>query len=137
MFRAFSDSTRLRILNLLRHGELCVGDLVAALAESQPKVSRHLGYLKRAGLVETRRSGKWMYYSMACSETPFHKNLLACLSSCFADVPQIRADLRRAGIVRDSGGCCPDGPPDCLPVPVLNQEKRINPSGLLRRQGRK
>ena len=64
MFRAFSDPTRLRILHLLLDGELCVGDLVKILKVPQPTASRHLAYLRRAGLVATRRNGLWNYYAL-------------------------------------------------------------------------
>jgi ArsR family transcriptional regulator len=107
MFRAFSDRTRLRILHLLLGGELCVGDIVEVLRVPQPRTSRHLTYLRKAGLVEVRKSGLWSYYSLAEAETPFQEKLLECLSNCFRDVPEIRADQARAARVRKSGGCCP------------------------------
>jgi ArsR family transcriptional regulator len=62
VFRILSDPTRLRLLNLLRDGEVCVCDLTDTLRVVQPKVSRHLAQLKRIGLIEARREGKWMYY---------------------------------------------------------------------------
>ncbi len=66
VFSAFSDRTRLRVLNLLANeGELCVCDIMSVLKEPQSKVSRHLGYLRRSGLVEARRKGLWMYYSLS------------------------------------------------------------------------
>ncbi|MEP7077268.1 MAG: metalloregulator ArsR/SmtB family transcription factor [Acidobacteriota bacterium] len=61
-FLALSDGTRLRLLNLMRIGEVSVGYLSDELGQSQPKISRHLAYLRSAGLVETRRDGKWIYY---------------------------------------------------------------------------
>lgn len=64
-FMALADKTRLRLLNLMRDGEICVCFFTEALDESQPKVSRHLAYLRNAGLVEARRDGKWMHYSIA------------------------------------------------------------------------
>ena len=108
MFRAFSDRNRLRILCLLQGGELCVGDLVTVLQVPQPRASRHLAYLKKSGLVVSRKAGLWNYYSLAEPETAFHKNLLSCLGGCFRDVPEIKADEVRAGKVRKQGGCCPD-----------------------------
>ena len=107
MFRAFSDRTRLRILHLLLGGELCVGDIVEVLRVPQPRASRHLAYLRNASLVEVRKAGLWSYYSLAEAETPFQEKLLECLSNCFGDVPEIRADQARAERVRKSGGCCP------------------------------
>lgn len=64
VFLALSDATRLRILNLLGGGEVAVSDLVEVLNESQPKISRHLAYLRSAGLVSVRRDGKWIYYGL-------------------------------------------------------------------------
>ena len=92
MFRAFSDPTRLRILNLLSGGELCVCDIVCVLEMSQPKVSRHLAYLRRSGLVLARRQGLWMHYRLATPLGKFHNTLLTCLAECFADVPQLTLD---------------------------------------------
>jgi|GEM_PF-788308 len=107
MFRAFSDRTRLRILHLLQAGELCVGDIVDILGVPQPRVSRHLAYLRKAGLVLSRKAGLWSFYSLAPARTPFHQNLVNCLATCFRDVPEIKADHERAEKVRMSGGCCP------------------------------
>lgn len=64
-FQALGDSTRLRLLNLMGDEELCVCNFVDVLGQPQPKISRHLAYLRRAGIVETRRDGKWMYYRIA------------------------------------------------------------------------
>ena len=89
IFRAFSDRTRLRILCLLTGGEMCVGDLVKVLQVPQPTASRHLSYLRRAGLVETRKNGLWVHYRLASAKSAFHRNLLKCLGNCFHDVPEI------------------------------------------------
>jgi ArsR family transcriptional regulator len=67
-FKALSDETRLRIMKLLEHGELCVCDIVAAFDMSQPKVSFHLAALKSAGLVKDRKEGKWMHYRIDDSD---------------------------------------------------------------------
>jgi ArsR family transcriptional regulator, arsenate/arsenite/antimonite-responsive transcriptional repressor len=95
MFRACSDRTRLRILNLLLNGELCVCDIVNTLKVPQPTTSRHLAYLRRAGLVEARRDGLWMHYKLATPQSAFHKKLIDCLGSCFLDVPQLAQDKQR------------------------------------------
>ena len=108
MFRAFSDRTRLRILHLLMGGELCVGDIVEVLQVPQPRVSRHLGHLRKANLVAVRKSGLWSHYSLRTAKSTFHRKLLECLSNCFRDVPEIQADAARAAKIRKSGGCCPD-----------------------------
>lgn len=103
MFRAFSDRTRLRILNLLVGGELCVCDIVNVLDVPQPTASRHLAYLRKAGLVEARKAGLWHYYKLAPAETPFHKKLLDCLKCCLQDVPQLARDNKR---LTRSSACC-------------------------------
>lgn len=69
-FKALADSNRLRLLNLLRNGELCVCDLMEALDMPQSKVSRHLSYLKKERWVSGRRCGKWMYYKLATPREP-------------------------------------------------------------------
>jgi ArsR family transcriptional regulator len=61
-FQALGDNTRLRLLNLMGDQEICVCYLVETLQQGQPKISRHLAYLRRAGIVEARRDGKWMHY---------------------------------------------------------------------------
>lgn len=66
--KALSDETRLRILNLLYEKELCVCDIMEALQISQAKASRHLVYLKNAGLVKDRKHAQWVYYSMSRDE---------------------------------------------------------------------
>ena len=68
IFKALSDETRLRILKLLEHGELCVCDIVAALDMIQPNVSFHLGVLKEAGFIKDRRQGKWIHYRIDDSD---------------------------------------------------------------------
>jgi ArsR family transcriptional regulator len=108
IFRAFADRTRLRIMSLLTQGEHCVGDLVEILRVPQPKVSRHLAYLRRAGLVETREQGLFNFYRLAPARAPFHKKMLECLSACYGDVPEIARDTEKGRELRKSGGCCPD-----------------------------
>ena len=107
MFRAFGDPIRLRTLRLLREDEMCVGDLVEVLQVPQPTVSRHLGCLRRAGLVDVRNDGRWCFYSLRKARTGFHRKLLDCLGSCFREVPELKEDRGRAKRVRKAGGCCP------------------------------
>ena len=64
LFKALADRTRLRLIQMLGDNERCVCDCVAVLQTNQPKVSRHLAYLRRAGLVTVRRDGKWTYYRL-------------------------------------------------------------------------
>ena len=106
-FRAFSDETRLRILHLLLSGELCVGDIVAILRVPQPTASRHLSCLRKAKLVDTRKSGQWVHYSLAPCKSVFHKKLLECLANCFDEVEALKSDADRLKKLRQKGGCCP------------------------------
>ncbi|MBI2119989.1 MAG: winged helix-turn-helix transcriptional regulator [Elusimicrobia bacterium] len=93
VFRAFADENRLRILHLLkRKEELCVCELIEVLHMGQSKVSRHLAYLKRAGLVKDRKKGLWRYYSLTKSENGFHKRLIGCLDECFGEVSILKKD---------------------------------------------
>jgi ArsR family transcriptional regulator, arsenate/arsenite/antimonite-responsive transcriptional repressor len=103
LFRAVADPTRLRILNLLRGGERCVCELVDSLRCPQPKASRHLAYLRRAGLVIVRKQGLWAYYKLAPAKDAFHTKLLDCLASCFCDVPVMKRDSKR---LQKNVKCC-------------------------------
>ncbi len=93
VFKALSDATRLRIVKLLGHGDLCVCDIVAALAMVQPKVSFHLGVLKGAGLLKDRKQGRWIHYAIDDSE--MFKRLL--IFSVMEKIPEatMRDDKRR------------------------------------------
>jgi ArsR family transcriptional regulator, arsenate/arsenite/antimonite-responsive transcriptional repressor len=76
VYRALADETRLRILSLLRDGEVCVCHLQGSLRLPQPTISRHLAYLRKAGLAEARREGVWMHYRLAPSRSPVVKQVL-------------------------------------------------------------
>lgn len=92
--RALSDPTRLRLLKLLSDGEVCVCFFVAVLRTNQPKVSRHLSYLHKAGLVTTRRQGKWVYYRrLKLKESGFEAMLEGLMSELENDA-QIAEDRR-------------------------------------------
>lgn len=93
LFRAFADETRLRILNLLLDGELCVCDLCALLGQSQPKISRHLAYLRATGLVVARDAGRWKYYSIPRTRAPIERRLLECIRGCLREIDPLAADL--------------------------------------------
>jgi ArsR family transcriptional regulator len=107
MFRAFSDRTRLRVLHLLKGGELCVCDLQAVLNVPQAKVSRHLAYLRKSGLATARKEGLWQYYSLAPARNDFYEKLLACLGACFGAVPELARDAKRLGARPCRSACCP------------------------------
>ncbi len=94
LFKALADETRLRILNLLVRGELCVCDIMAVLDIGQSKASRHLAYLRNVGLVADRRSGVWMYYTLANSRGVTHRRILEWLAEAATELPQAAADLK-------------------------------------------
>lgn len=93
--KALSDPTRLRIVSLLRHGELCVCDLTEALQTPQSKVSRHLAFLKNAGWVKARRSGKWVYYQLLDSEPSLQASVAEALTGHIATHPVCLEDDQR------------------------------------------
>jgi ArsR family transcriptional regulator len=94
-FLALADKTRLRILNLMGEDEICVGNLVEVLGESQPKISRHLAYLKSAGLVSVRRDGKWMHYRIEQPDDPAGQEILGSLLSRLGEQDQMRKERRK------------------------------------------
>ena len=96
LFRAFADPTRLRILNLLAAGELCVCDIVELLGLPQPTVSRHLAALRRAQLVDVSREWKYAHYRLAGPANGVHRNLVACVRSCFVGIPALDAERSAA-----------------------------------------
>jgi ArsR family transcriptional regulator len=95
LFRAFADATRLRLLNLLLEREICVCDLCEILGEIQPKVSRHLAILRRAGLVRVRREGKRKFYALSMEKTALQQKLLRCVRSCLSEFELLAEDRRR------------------------------------------
>jgi ArsR family transcriptional regulator len=92
IFKALSDETRLRILALLSHGELCVCDLTAILDLPQSTVSRHLAYLRESGLAHDRRAGVWMYYRLVDDDAPLQHETLTLLDRFLPGLPQIAND---------------------------------------------
>jgi len=115
-FAALADPVRLRLLNLMAGREVCVCYFVAILEEGQPKISRHLAYLRRAGLVSARREGKWMHYRIRLPEDSGGAAMLRCVLEMLAERPEMRAD--RAKLER---ACCTSAISDILegaPVPA-------------------
>jgi ArsR family transcriptional regulator len=96
LFSGFADPVRIRLLNLLAAGELCVCDLTDILGLPQSSVSRHLAYLRRAGLVETEQKGKFAHYRLSDSRTAVHRNLLDSLKSSFPAIPALNQERGRA-----------------------------------------
>ncbi len=105
LFRALGDETRLRIVALLSHGELCVCHLEKALDLSQPNVSRQLAILRAAGVVDARRDGSWMYYSLAPQEHEAVKAMLDQLVGLFGAERAIRADHAKLRKSCGPGAC--------------------------------
>jgi ArsR family transcriptional regulator, arsenate/arsenite/antimonite-responsive transcriptional repressor len=96
LFTAFADPIRLRLMNALAPGELCVCDLVELLDLPQPTISRHLMQLREAGLVEARREWKFAYYRLAKPVDLVHGNLLDCVRSCFTGIETLDAERAAA-----------------------------------------
>jgi ArsR family transcriptional regulator len=94
LFAALADPTRLRLLNLMHGREVCVCFLVEVLAQPQPKISRHLAYLRRAGIVAARREGKWMHYRIVQPENPGAKAILEVILHSFQADPRMASDLK-------------------------------------------
>lgn len=92
LFKAITDETRLRILALLGHGELCVCDLMAVLELPQSTVSRHLAVLRHAGWVTDRRQGVWMHYRLADADAPLRQALQPAFLEHLATLPAVQRD---------------------------------------------
>lgn len=105
LFKALADANRLRILNLLLHGELCVCDIQYVLATSQPNVSRHLAYLKNSGLLIDRRDGYRIYYQLAEPKQGLRKRLFEFLQEAYKNEEQLRDDTRRLREAIQEGSC--------------------------------
>lgn len=104
-FKGLADSNRLRILNLLLHGELCGCDIQYVMGTSQPNVSRHLNYLKNCGLVTDRRVGYRVFYSLAEDKHDVLKPLFRVLRSAFSTEEILKQDTRKLKKAIESGSC--------------------------------
>jgi ArsR family transcriptional regulator, arsenate/arsenite/antimonite-responsive transcriptional repressor len=102
-FKALADATRLRILGLLLTGEVCVCDIHESLKITQPKASRHLAYLRRAGLVEARRDGLWMHYRMATLADPVLAAIGNAVRHALTHMDAVHRDGQR---LQKRTGCC-------------------------------
>ena len=94
-FRALADRTRLRLINLMIGGEVCVCFFVEILGTNQPKISRHLAYLRRAGIVAARRDGKWMHYQIQTPPDTHAAQVLSDLGSWLAQDKDMQRDKQR------------------------------------------
>lgn len=104
-FKALGDTNRLRILNLLLHGELCVCDIQYVLNSSQPNVSRHLIYLKNSGLVLDRREGPRMYYRLSQPSEGMRRLLFTFLQAAFKDDAAFKEDRENLKKAIGTGAC--------------------------------
>ena len=102
--RALADPTRLRILGLLAGGEVCVCHIHDTLGIPQPKASRHLAYLRRSGIVDTRRDGLWVHYRLAPIDDPVVRTLVDAVMHCLGHVETIGRDRKR---LEKETGCYP------------------------------
>jgi ArsR family transcriptional regulator, arsenate/arsenite/antimonite-responsive transcriptional repressor len=126
LFRALADRTRLRLLHLMAEQEICVCYFVTVIDVPQPKISRHLAYLRRAGIVAARREGKWMHYRLAIPADAHAAAILRATLEALRDDKELRTDL-----VRFNRLCC--GPNSLVqllgaPAPVAAITKRLQTS---------
>jgi ArsR family transcriptional regulator len=101
LFAALADRTRLRLLNLIAGREVCVCYLVEILRQGQPKISRHLAYLRRAGVVAARREGKWMHYRLERPQDVAMASVLDAVLQSVQSDREMQSDLARLAKV-----CC-------------------------------
>lgn len=123
LFLALADKTRLRLLNLMREDEICVCFFTEALGESQPKVSRHLSYLRNAGIVSARRDGKWIHYRIEQPENVFAAQILRDTLQWLASQTEMENDYRKLQMA-----CCAPNAPVTIsraPKPHIFTETNI------------
>ena len=105
LFKALGDKTRLRIVALLSHGELCVCHIQEALEISQPNASRHLAILRAAGVVEDWREGNWVRYRLAAQQNADCQRILRALVGAFAQKKVLSRDIERLLRIRGPAAC--------------------------------
>ncbi|MFZ0286605.1 MAG: metalloregulator ArsR/SmtB family transcription factor [Terriglobales bacterium] len=103
-FRALADPTRLRLMNLIARQEMCVCYFVQVIDAPQPKISRHLAYLRRAGIVAARREGKWMHYRLAVPKDSHAAAILKTTVEALRQDKQMQRDFHRL-----NRACCGPG----------------------------
>ena len=101
LFKALADPTRLRLINLIGDDEVCVCFFVEVLKINQPKISRHLAYLRRAGVVQARREGKWIHYRLVEPPDPHAANIFREVRAGMANDPVMKSDRSRLETI-----CC-------------------------------
>lgn len=135
LLRILADRTRLRLLHLMSGQEICVCYLVEVLGTSQPKISRHLALLRKAGIVAVRREGKWMHYRISREGNPAVSRILEQLKPLFAEDAEMRRDTARLSHV-----CCAprkfirlSRAPVPTPIPAKPSRKAPSIAGKARR----
>lgn len=113
IYQCFCDETRLRILNLLGAGELCVCHIQQILREPQVKISKHLAYLRARGLVKSRKDANWMIYSLPSKPSKELSANLTCLQDCVRENAVFSRDLEKLSRLREELG--DDSPICCAP----------------------
>lgn len=127
-FRALADLTRLRLLNLMSEQEVCVCYFTEVIGAPQPKISRHLAYLRKAGIVAARRDGKWMHYRLTVPRNPHAAAVLKSTMAALGGDKQMQRDRERL-----TRACC--GPKSLVeilgaPLPTKEPTNGLKTSGL-------
>jgi ArsR family transcriptional regulator len=117
LFKALADRTRLRLIGLIGDSEVCVCFLVVILKISQPKISRHLAYLRRAGMVTARREGKWMHYRLTEPPDEHAARIFREVRGALAEHPELQRDREKLMQV-----CCAPS----LPVQLRRAPKPLD-----------
>jgi ArsR family transcriptional regulator, arsenate/arsenite/antimonite-responsive transcriptional repressor len=129
LFKALADATRLRILGLLLTGEVCVCDIHETLKIPQPKASRHLAYLRRAGLVDTRREGLWIHYRLGKLNDRVLNAIVDAVRHALTHTETVQRDAER---LQKRTGCCVPSPDDVAGVSCCAPQSQSVPVTLRR-----
>ena len=121
-FRALADPTRLRLIHLMSEQEICVCYFIEVIGAPQPKISRHLAYLRRAGLVAARREGKWMHYRLTVPRDPHAAAILNTTLDALKESADMQADCERL-----NRACCgPKSLAQVLGAPAPSRIESVN-----------
>lgn len=126
LFRALADPTRLRLIHLMSEQEICVCYFIEVIGAPQPKISRHLAYLRRAGLVASRRQGKWMHYRLTVPRDPHAAAILKTTLDALKKSKEMQRDCERL-----NRACC--GPKGLVQVLGAPAPARVEGSSALNR----
>ena len=124
VFKALADATRLRVLGLLLTGEVCVCHIHESLKIYQPKASRHLAYLRKAGLVETRRDGLWVHYRMAVVPDAVLEAIHSTVTHALRHMDIVQKDLER---LQKITGCCLPAEDGARSFACCNDQRETHP----------